>query len=142
MKSNKTPLTFRLEPEDNNRLLSLCGEYNENLKQVEKRFKVSVSHRGHLFYVDGETDNVNTAGKVLHALYEQTKKKSGLGVETVHLILSQGSNGDVLEEASSNELVVRIRKFTVRGRNQHQRSYLRDIKNCLLYTSPSPRDRG
>ena len=59
MKSNKTPLTFRLEPEDNNRLLSLCGEYNENLKQVEKRFKVSVSHRGHLFYVDGEKDNVS-----------------------------------------------------------------------------------
>ena len=142
MKPNKAPLTFRLEPEDNNRLLSLCGEYNENLKQVEKRFKVSVSHRGHLFYVDGEKDNVNTAAKVLHTLYEYTKKKSGLGAETVHLILSQGSNGDVLEEASSNELVVRIRKFTVRGRNQHQRSYLRDIKKNVLSFGIGPAGTG
>ena len=142
MKSNNAPLAFRLEPEDNQRLVGLCGEYNENLKKVEERFKVSVSHRGHLFYVDGETDNVSNAVRVLQALYENTKQNNELSVEAVHLILSQGSNDDALISSGPNEILVRIRKSTIRGRNQHQRSYIRDIKKNVLSFGIGPAGTG
>jgi len=84
LKSNNTPITFRLEPEDNQRLVGLCGQYNTNLKQVENRLRVSVSHRGHLFYVDGDPENVSDAEKVLRALYEM------LGFDRVGRLLERG----------------------------------------------------
>jgi len=42
-----------LEPEDNNRLLNLCGPLNNNLKELELRFDVEINQRGNLFYFAG-----------------------------------------------------------------------------------------
>ena len=38
-----------LEPEDNNRLLNLCGPLNSNLKEIELRFDVEINQRGNSF---------------------------------------------------------------------------------------------
>ena len=124
MKSTNTPIAFRLEPEDNQRLVGLCGQYNTNLKQVEDHLRVSVSHRGHLFYIDGDPENVSDAEKVLRALYENTKHDSELSSEAVHLAISQVPRDQITADVSSDEVIVRVRKSTIRGRNQHQRAYL------------------
>ena len=132
MKSNNTPITFRLEPEDNRRLVGLCGQYNTNLKEVEDRLRVSVSHRGHLFYVDGDPENVSDAEKVLRALYENTKHDTELSAEAVHIAISQVPRDQVAADGASGEVIIRVRKSTIRGRNHHQRAYLRDIGNHVL----------
>ena len=50
-----------------------------------------------------------------------------------------------LEEVSDPELAeelamaVQVKKF--KKTYQQAKAYVKDIKNCLLYTSPSPRDR-
>ena len=141
---NDTPLAFTLQPEDNQRLVSLCGEYDVNLKQVEERFQVKVSHRGHLFYVDGEPDKVSHATMTLRALYDATKQDKELTSETVSLIVSRDSNDDALASMNdhSSEALVRIRKLTIRGRNQHQHSYLRDIKSRVLSFGVGPAGTG
>ena len=50
MKVITSPKSFPLEPEDNSRLASLCGEHGDNLKLIEERLKVVISNRGNLFY--------------------------------------------------------------------------------------------
>jgi phosphate starvation-inducible PhoH-like protein len=142
LKSNTTPLAFRLEPEDNQRLVGLCGEYNKNLKQLEERLQVSISHRGHLFYVDGELENVRNAEKVLRVLYENTKDEPGLTTETVHLAISQAPRDQAAPSVTSDEVIVRVRKSTIRGRNQNQRAYLRDIKNHVVSFGVGPAGTG
>ena len=142
MKSNNTPITFRLEPEDNQRLVGLCGQYNTNLKQVEDRFRVSVSHRGHLFYVDGDSENVSSAEKVLRVLYENTKLNTELNTETVDIAISQMSYDQTLSDEASDEIIVRVRKSTIRGRNKHQRDYLRHINNHVLNFGVGPAGTG
>ena len=47
-----------LEPEDNNRLLNLCGPLNNNLKELELRFDVEINQRGNLFYFAGNKKNI------------------------------------------------------------------------------------
>jgi phosphate starvation-inducible PhoH-like protein len=142
LKSNNTPIAFRLEPEDNQRLVGLCGQYNTNLKQVEKRLHVSVSHRGNLFYVDGDPKNASDAEKVLRALYEYTKHDINLSAEAVHLAISQVPRDQIAAEAASDEVIVRVRKSTIRGRNKHQRAYLRNIRNHVLSFGVGPAGTG
>ena len=141
-KPDNNASAFRLEPEDNQRLVGLCGEYNDNLRKVEKQFNVRISHRGNLFYVDGEKDQVRNAVKVLELLYENTRGKCQLTPENVHLIISQGSNDKISIESASDDVLVRIRKVIIRGRNQNQRSYLKNVKNKDLSFGVGPAGTG
>ena len=129
MNPSTTSIVFRLEPESNERLVALCGEYDENLKQIEEHFGIGVSHRGHLFYLNGNDKSVNDAEKVLRALYDSTNHELEIRSETVHLALSQVPRDSEKLSPITDEVSVRVRKLTIRGQNQHQRDYLLGIKN-------------
>ena len=56
MKTETDSTEFRtlvLEPADNQRLTSLCGQLNQHLKQIEQRLDVQISLRGNTFTVSG-----------------------------------------------------------------------------------------
>ena len=38
-----------LEPNDSKRLAKLCGQFDENLKQIERRLSVKIKNRGNFF---------------------------------------------------------------------------------------------
>ncbi|MFO7858701.1 MAG: hypothetical protein R6V11_07245, partial [Ectothiorhodospiraceae bacterium] len=59
MKDQSESLDFSLEPADNERLARLCGQFDENLRQVERRLGVEISNRAHRFRVSGEQAAVN-----------------------------------------------------------------------------------
>ncbi|HRP36047.1 MAG TPA: phosphate starvation-inducible protein PhoH, partial [Gammaproteobacteria bacterium] len=42
-----------LEPADNQRLANLCGQFDEHLKQIERRLGVSIGSRGNRFQIEG-----------------------------------------------------------------------------------------
>ncbi|MBO66937.1 MAG: hypothetical protein CL398_01380 [Acidiferrobacteraceae bacterium] len=142
MSPSTTPIAFRLQPENNKRLVALCGEYDENLKQIEEYFEISVSHRGHLFCLSGSDKNVNDAEKVLRALYDSTNNQLEIPSEMVHLALSQVPRDSVKVDSNTDEVSIRIRKTTIRGRNQHQRDYLLGIKSHVLSFGVGPAGTG
>ncbi|MBT3707295.1 MAG: PhoH family protein [Proteobacteria bacterium] len=121
------PLTFLLDPEDNQRLADLCGEHNAHLKQVEEGFGVRISHRGHLFCVDGGSKGVQNARDVLTALYEDTGKDVTLGPDQVYMAISQIPHDTAKGRVSSEDVVIRARKSLIRGKSENQKLYLRNI---------------
>ncbi|MGL4468177.1 MAG: PhoH family protein, partial [Plesiomonas shigelloides] len=42
-----------LTPADNKRLLSLCGPFDDNLKQLERRLGVEIIRRDNFFQISG-----------------------------------------------------------------------------------------
>ena len=42
-----------LEPADNNRLANLCGQFDEHLRQIERRLNVEIASRGNRFRITG-----------------------------------------------------------------------------------------
>jgi len=142
MNPSTTSIVFRLEPESNERLVALCGEYDENLNQIEEYFGIGVSHRGHLFYLNGNDKSVNDAEKVLRALYDSTNHELEIRSETVHLALSQVPRDSEKLSPITDEVSVRVRKLTIRGQNQHQRDYLLGIKNHVLSFGVGPAGTG
>ena len=142
MKTVTTPETLQLTPEDNRRLAGLCGQNNTHLKQIEARFDVKISHRGHLFLIDGEADNVGNARNVLKALYDDTRDDVVLSNENVHMRISQLPNDDQAGGGDPSEVVVRLRKLQVRGKNRNQRDYLRNITGHDINFSVGPAGTG
>jgi len=122
---------FLLEPQDNDRLANLCGQFDEHLRQLEKRFKVRISNRGHQFHVAGSAHAVESTKEVLNQLYIATHHES-LSPTRVHLFSQEASIETALypEESSETEgaeVVIQTRRGAIKGRGLNQRNYLNRI---------------
>ncbi|WP_414635096.1 PhoH family protein [Beggiatoa leptomitoformis] len=120
---------FILEPFDNQKLANLCGQFDEHLRQLERRFNVKINNRGHQFRVVGMDDAVKNVTEVLNQLYTANEP---LSPERVHLYSQPASLEDALmpaplDDPEGAEVIIRTRRGMVRGRGINQRNYLNRI---------------
>jgi len=121
-------VTLTLEPADNQRLASLCGQFDEHLRQLERRLHVEISNRGNQFQIEGENSAPQRAGEVLQHLYAATRE-APMTPQRVHLYLQQAGL-EVLNEKNTGEdpgLIIHARRSTVKARGANQRDYIRHI---------------
>ncbi len=143
MKANPDALDFILEPADNQRLANLCGQFDENLRQVERRLGVEISNRAHRFRVIGEGDAARAAELVLRDLYSASTGRD-LSPEQVHLFL-QRSGIEARLQADGPEpqdVVIRTRKTEIRGRGPNQQKYLHNVLGHDLNFGIGPAGTG
>jgi phosphate starvation-inducible PhoH-like protein len=122
---------FLLEPQDNDRLANLCGQFDEHLRQLEKRFKVRISNRGHQFHLAGASHAVDSTKEVLNQLYIATHSES-LSPSRVHLFSQEANIETALHpetsaETEGAEVVIQTRRGAIKGRGLNQRHYLNRI---------------
>ena len=103
---------------------------------------MKISHRGHLFCIDGGPDAIKQAETVLHALYRDTATDPALSTEKVHLAISQIPYDENAGEPDSQDVVIRVRKTIIQGKNPNQRSYLRNIMTHDLTFCIGPAGTG
>ena len=70
-------LEFELEPADLRRLSDLCGPFDDNLKHIERRLGVEITHRGHHFRLIGSSLTVSAVQNILRDLYVETATVKG-----------------------------------------------------------------
>lgn len=85
----QTSLSFSLEPVDNKRLAGLCGEHDENLRQVERRLGVEINNRGAQFQVIGHKVAIRNTEKIIQAMYDATKSDPLLTSAKIHLLIKK-----------------------------------------------------
>jgi len=81
--------TITLEPHDTRRLASLCGQFDENLHQIEQRLNIEIRNRGNVFALYGDTARTHPASSLLRELYRETLDLDALSPERVHIFLQQ-----------------------------------------------------
>ena len=116
---------FHLLPADNARLASLCGQLDEHLKQIETHLGVRIANRGNSFRVSGSPVHAEHAERVLKELYATTEKNRFLTLAGVQRALHTVDTPDI--DQDDDETALRTPKGVVRGRNSHQREYIRNI---------------
>ena len=134
---------FALTPEDNARLASLCGPFDEHLRQVELRLGVEIDHRGHLFQVIGEEAAIRAAEKVLQALYESTASEALTGAK-VNLQLAESGVDALVDNAAekTQEVVIRVKRGVITGRGANQARYLHAISQHDISFGVGPAGTG
>lgn len=121
---------FTLEPADNYRLANLCGQFDEHLRQVERRLGVEINNRGNRFRVIGDPRTVRTAKEVLRDLYKAAQHED-LAPNRVHLFLQESGTSALTEKRaaqdSEQEILIQTRHARIRARGPNQQGYLRNI---------------
>ena len=83
-----------LEPADNARLLSLCGPFDDNIKQLERRLGIEINRRDNHFKLTGRPICVTAAADILRSLYVDTAPMRGqIPVSYTHLTLPTTCRG-------------------------------------------------
>ncbi|ODS63520.1 MAG: phosphate starvation-inducible protein PhoH [Arenimonas sp. SCN 70-307] len=126
MSKHATHRDFVLEPQDVGRLANLAGPFDEHLRLLELRLGVEIANRGHVFRVTGEEKPVDVAEKLLRALYDETATEV-LDPHKLHLRLGEASLGHLDESYSPQEVAIKVKRGTVRGRGANQQKYLHAI---------------
>ena len=118
-----------LEPPDNERLARVCGQFDDNLRLIERRLGVEIANRGNQFRIVGDQETTQRASELLQKLYRVAESEV-LTPATVHLHLQEsgidrqvGSTGTPAEEI----LAIRTRRGMVRPRGPNQQRYLSSI---------------
>lgn len=124
--SLQTSTTFVLNPADNSRLATLCGELNSNIKQIENHLKVKIVSKGNLFSINGSEITTQKARDVLETLYSRIDHDNAITAEQVHMTLTDVQSSSQNRHQDS-QLVITTPKTRVQGQNPAQRYYLNKI---------------
>lgn len=134
---------LHLEPDDNERLASLCGQFDEHLRQIERRLGVEIANRGNHFTFIGAERAVAAAAKVVESLFDASEHEV-LTPERVHLSL-QDANIEAMLQASVEAdplIVFRTKRGTIRPRGANQQRYLQNISRNDINFGIGPAGTG
>ncbi len=130
-----------LEPQDNERLSNLCGQFDDHLRQLERRLGVEINNRGHQFHIIGENESSVTAGKVIEELYELSED-AVISPEVVHLYLQESGIEDLLSEDVAENVAIRTKRVLIKPRGLNQRRYVHSIQRNDINFGVGPAGTG
>ena len=131
------PTEIVLHPVDNLRLASLCGALDENIRQIETAFDVTIARRGERFTLHGELPRAQLAARALRHFYD--KADAELSVDDIQLGLIELSN---LPQTVPQAPVLLTRKSELHGRTPRQVDYLRQIQEHDITFGVGPAGTG
>ena len=137
---------FSLEPDDIERLANMSGPFDAHLRLVELRLGVSIANRGGVFRIDADdADAVARAEASLRQLYEDAAGEP-LDEHAVHLRLGAFAGDEPAPAApagqAAEDIAVRVKRGTLRGRGANQRKYLHEIANHDINFGVGPAGTG
>ena len=138
-----------LEPADNDRLANLCGQFDEHLRQIERRLDVEIASRGNRFRITGFPGATERGDQVLQSLFEMTGKER-LDPERVHMLLQESfmdgaessENFDETNGANDDIVTIQTRRKLIRPRGANQMKYMRAIRDHDLAFGIGPAGTG
>lgn len=139
--TTKTNVTkVALEPANIDRIQMLCGPFDDNLKQIERRLSVSIDYNLNEFEITGSISNCNAAKSVLQQLYVDTAPIKGLAQDItptqVNLALVESRILDQNEDDDDDnpytvsygkEVNIKTKKGVIKPRTPNQAQYVKNI---------------
>jgi phosphate starvation-inducible PhoH-like protein len=136
-----------LEPADNRRLANLCGQFDEHLRQIERRLDVEIASRGNRFRVTGMPGAAKIGGDVLESLFRLTDHER-LDPERVHMMLQESvmneeaASANAATAQSDDAVTIQTERKLIRPRGPNQTAYVRSIHSHDLAFGVGPAGTG
>ena len=136
-----------LEPADNQRLANLCGQFDEHLRQIERRLGVEINNRGNAFRIIGIQLSVEQTEEILRDLYKETERDA-LNPEVVNLHLYDTGTDKQAEKSankkkySGEDIIIQTKRGQIRGRGPSQQHYLSSIARYDVSFGVGPAGTG
>ncbi|KAE8175848.1 PhoH family protein [Photobacterium carnosum] len=125
---------FDLEPAHNQRLSSLCGPFDDNIKQLERRLGVEINHRNNHFSVVGQPHTADVATNIIKDLYVDTAPVHNnipdIEPDQLHLAIKASGVLEQTIETSipfGKEVHIKTKKGIIKPRTPNQAQYIANI---------------
>ncbi len=117
-----------LLPDENDRLVNFCGQYDEHLRHLEKRLGITIANRGNYFQLNGEERILPSCGELMQTLYALTEKEY-ITPEMVHLAVQEAGIEAVVESEPPviAPVVIKTKHGLIKGRGANQKGYMQQI---------------
>ncbi len=135
-------IDLKLEPADNQRLANLCGQFDEHLRQIERRLGVEINNRGNTFQILGDPTITEATGNVLRHLYAATKENEALTPARVHLFLQKSGIDAIMDEEKNKQISIHTQRGIICGRGPNQNHYLAYIRDNDINFGIGPAGTG
>ena len=132
-----------LTPDDPRRLATLCGQFDEHLRQIERQLGIRINNRGNRFELVGAKRRALRGRRVLEDLFELTEREE-LDPERVHIALAEHMRNDSGADGAprGDGLTINTRRRTVRARGPHQVAYTQAMRERDLTFGIGPAGTG
>ena len=129
--------------QDNNLLLGVVGEFNNNLKELEKITNTSIYSRGNSILVKSDPEKNNLVKNAVQFLTNQFITNGN--IEKKDIISSV--NKFMIEENKNNtnkniEYIIKTPKKSVIPRSEKQKNYVRALRESDIVISAGPAGTG
>ena len=137
MTSAVTTLALELAPADGARLASLCGPFDDNLKQLERRLGIAINYHNAHFTLSGRQAQITIGADLLKHLYVETQPLRGQAVpditpELVHLAIQESQVLDQddaphISHGFGNDINIKTKRGLIKPRTPNQAQYMAHI---------------
>jgi phosphate starvation-inducible PhoH-like protein len=132
-----------LEPADNQRLANVCGQFDEHLRQIERRLLVNISNRGNQFRIAGSGEAAAASEDLLQRLFALSEYER-IDPERVHMCLQEAGMvpAPAVPVSEADPALIRTRLRLLRARGQNQVHYISSIRRRDLTFGIGPAGTG
>ena len=133
-------ITIRLDlvPANKDRLAVLCGSFDDNIKQIERRLGVEIIYKDEHFQIVGVQRYAQACNELLNDLYIETLPIKGkvpkLSDQDVHLALQNLISEhrllevkDESKEVGFKSLTIKTKRGVIKPRGENQTKYVSNI---------------
>lgn len=139
-----------LQPSNNARLNSLCGPFDDNLKQIECQLNIIINRHNNFFKLTGTSLSVNIAINVLKSLYAETEFTRGiindinpkqvyLSIQKIQISQSQSIPPKNIWHTVTQ---IEIKHKIIKSRTSNQAQYISNIFNHDITFGIGPAGTG
>ena len=125
-----------LQEKDLDAIKSLFGNFDENIKIIEKQFGVSIAERNGLIKISGEDKETEYALSAIETLLEIYKNEGVIDVQKVNYVCSliYENSGERIVSLSSNTVCVTASGKVVKAKTIGQAEYIESmVKNTVVF---------
>lgn len=141
---------IRLQPANNKRLVSLCGPFDDNLKQLESQLNITINRRDNFFRLIGTSLSVDTATNALVSLYSDTETEYGvindIDPEKVYLTIKQiqilQTQHKYTHSICNSLIAIETKHGMIKPRTENQAQYIYNIFNHDITFGIGPAGTG
>lgn len=125
--------------------VSLFGSFDENIRQIEREFSVSVVSRGSELKVTGEeAENVQKGVRAVNGLLTLINRGEALSDQNVRYVLSLVNDGneDKLEQMAADCVCITSKGKPVKPKTLGQKKYIETIRKNTITLGVGPAGTG
>ena len=128
--------------QNNDLLLGVAGEFNNNLKELEKIIKTSLYSRGNSILVKSDPAKNNLVKNAIQFLTEQYLNNGTIEKKDIISSISKFMIDEKNSSEKKVEYIVKTPKKSVIPRSERQKDYVRALKESDIIISAGPAGTG